>query len=150
MKKFVVLLFVSVLCLLPAFSNAIEVEDEEGGVWAVFITDQNAAIPSVQNLVDEGIDINPESAVVTEYETFEEGLVRLSSAIAEKMVSILYDFGPGSYMGVYQYDGAEGKYAIAAFVPENKRTTLDNLASFFIGSLEYDSAVMSFEEMIES
>ena len=108
MKKFVVLLFVSVLCLLPVFSNAIEVEDEEGGVWAIFITDQNAAIPSVQNLVDDGIDINPESAVVTEYETFEEGLVRLSSAIAEKMVSILYDFGSGSYMGVYQYDGAEG------------------------------------------
>ena len=137
------------LCLLPVMANAIEVEDADGGVWAVMITDNEATVPTVEDLIEAGVLLDSEKAQVTEYETFEEGLVRLSSALAEKMVSILYTWGPESLMGVYQYDGEEGKYAMAAFVPAEKQSSLDALSSFLLVNIECQEMIMSLEEMME-
>ena len=149
MRKIAAIVSVSLFSVAALLANAIEVEDADSGVWAIFITDTEAPVPSVDELIASGVSIDPSSSAVTEYETFEDGLIRLSSAIAEKMASILYVWGPDSYMGVYQYDGAEGKYAMAAFVPEGKRTALDALASGFFGGLAYDEAVMTFEDMMQ-
>ena len=149
MRRILALLLVVFIAISSVSANAIEIEDDKNGIWSVFITDQDVNVPAAQDLIAAGVAIDPETAVVTEYETFEEGLVRLSSALAEKMAMLLYTFGPESYMGAYQYEGEEGKFALLSFAPKNALTTLESITSSFMGDIEYDGAVMSLEDMMQ-
>ena len=147
MKRILTVLLLAAMVMLPLAANAIEIEDPGADFWAVFISDQEFAEPAVADLVSAGVAVDDDS-IVTMYPSYEEGLIRLSSALAEKMISVLYTWGPDSYNGVYQYDGEEGKFAMFAFAKPELVSSLSALADFFMGNVEYSSSEMSLEAMM--
>ncbi|MBO8435607.1 MAG: hypothetical protein IAA97_01320 [Spirochaetes bacterium] len=149
MRRILTVLLLAATALMPLVANAVEIEDAGSDLWAVFISDQEVAEPSVEDLIASGVAIDSADSTITMFPTYEEGLIHLSSSLAEKMIAQLYAWGPESFSGVYQYNGDEGKFAMFAFAKPDLVPSLSALADYFMGNVEYSAVEMSLEEMMQ-
>ena len=146
MKRIAIAVLLIAAAIMPAAANTIEISDAEGGLWIVCISDQEIAVPDAGDIVEAGSGI-PADLTIMERGSFEEGLEYLSSSLAARILALLQFAGPESTMGSYMYEGEEGRYAMLTLASPDNRANAEAAVACFLGSLDYDSSVMSFSDM---
>ena len=146
-RRFFLSAVLAAIMVVPAIADSVEIED--GDFWAVVMSD--SSLPEAEHgiLTANGIAIGDDAAI-TGYPSEEEGLMRLSSAMAEKLARILYSTGGEGWMGTYMYDGTDGRYAAFFLAPADGRALIEASADYFMSGLGYQGEIVPLSDLMDN